>query len=79
MIFELLLAPVAAPFTGVTWIAKKLLEQAEAELDNTENLQKRLLALQLSFDMGEILETDFEDREEELLVAIQAVQDAEEN
>ncbi|MFE4105646.1 gas vesicle protein GvpG [Almyronema epifaneia] len=79
MLFKLLLAPVTGPLGGVTWIAEKLLEQAEAELDDTENLQKRLLALQLSFDMGEISEEDFEAQEEELLLAIQATQTAEDD
>jgi hypothetical protein len=75
MILRFLLAPVTAPFTGVTWIAEKILEQADDELDQTENLQKRLLALQLAFDMGDIAEEAFEAQEEELLLAIQAAED----
>lgn len=75
MILRFLLAPVTAPFTGVTWIAEKILEQADDELDQTENLQKRLLALQLAFDMGDIAEEEFEAQEEELLLAIQAAED----
>lgn len=75
MILRLLLAPVTAPFTGVTWIAEKILEQADNELDQTENLQKRLLALQLAFDMGDIAEEEFEAQEEALLLAIQAAED----
>lgn len=75
MLLEILFAPVAAPISGVTWIAGKIMEQADAEIDDVENLQKHLLALQLSFDMGEISEEDFEEREEELLLAIQAQQD----
>ena len=35
----------------------------------------RLLALQLAFDMGEIEEEEFEEQEEELLLAIQALED----
>ena len=75
MFFELLLAPVTAPIGGVTWIADKILEQAEGDLDDAENLQKQLLALQLAFDMGDISEEDFEAQEEELLLAIQALAD----
>ena len=56
MIIDLLLAPITAPITGVAWIGNKILEQASAELDDKENLQKQLLALQLAFDMGEIEE-----------------------
>lgn len=75
MFFDLLLAPVMAPISGVSWIAEKILDQADGELDETENLGKRLLALQLAFDMGDISEEDFETQEEELLLAIQALED----
>lgn len=75
MFLDLLMTPITAPLNGITWIADKLLEQAETELDETENLHKRLLALQLAFDMGDIAEDEFEIREEELLLAIQALED----
>lgn len=77
MIIDLLMAPLTAPITGVAWIGNKILEQANAELDDKENLQKRLLALQLAFDMGDIEEEEFEAQEEELLLAIQEMEDAE--
>lgn len=75
MVLRLLLAPITGPFTGVTWIAEKILEQAEVETDDLETLQKQLLALQLAFDMGDIPEDEFEEQEEALLLAIQALQD----
>ena len=75
MLLKLLTAPVTGPISGIGWIAEKILEQAETELDDTENLQKQLLALQLAFDMGEIEEADFEVQEEGLLLAIQALDD----
>jgi hypothetical protein len=73
MFFDLLIAPLTAPINGLTWIGEKILEQAGSALDEKENLSKRLLALQLAFDMGEISEEDFEEQEEELLLAIQAL------
>lgn len=76
MLFKLLLAPITGPIGGVTWIAEQILEQADVAKDDLENLQKQLLELQLSFDMGELEEETFETREEELLVAIQAIEDA---
>lgn len=75
MFLDLLVAPITAPLSGLAWIGNKILEQATTELDDKENLNKRLLALQLAFDMGEISEEDFEEQEEELLLAIQAVND----
>ncbi len=75
MILRLLLSPVTAPFEGVIWIGEQLLEHAEAELDDKENVSKRLLALQLEFDLGDISEEEFEAQEEELLLQIQALED----
>ncbi len=77
MFLDLLIAPITAPINGIAWIGEKILEQASGELDEKENLQKRLLSLQLAFDMGDLSEEDFEEQEEELLLAIQAIEDEE--
>jgi hypothetical protein len=79
MLFELLTFPVSAPLGGIVWLGEQLLERANAELDDEQNLQKQLLALQLAFDIGEISEEDFEAQEEELLLRIQALEEAEES
>jgi hypothetical protein len=73
MVLRLLFSPV----TGIAWIGEQLLEHASTELDEKENLSKRLLALQLALDLGEISEEDYEAEEEELLLAIQAIEDEE--
>jgi type III secretion system FlhB-like substrate exporter len=75
MFFDLLLAPITAPIAGMGWIGEKIMERANAELDDTENLSKLLLTLQLAFDMGEIPEEEFEAQEEELLLKIQLLAD----
>ncbi|MBD2057362.1 gas vesicle protein GvpG [Oculatella sp. FACHB-28] len=75
MFLDLLLTPITAPISGIAWVGNKVLEQANAALDDKENLSKQLLALQLAFDMGEIPEEEFEIQEEELLLAIQALED----
>lgn len=77
MFLDLLVAPITAPLAGLSWIGNKILEQASPELNEKENLSKRLLALQLAFDMGDLGEEEFEAQEEELLLAIQAIEDAE--
>ncbi|WNZ23280.1 gas vesicle protein GvpG [Leptolyngbya sp. NK1-12] len=77
MFLDLLMAPLTAPVTGLTWIAEKVLDQAGAELNVKENLGKQLLTLQLAVDMGEISEAEFERQEEELLLAIQALEEQE--
>jgi hypothetical protein len=76
MFLELLTFPISAPLGGIVWLGEQLLERANAELDEEENLQKQLLALQLAFDLGEISEEDFDIQEEELLLKIQALEEA---
>lgn len=73
MVLRLLFSPV----TGIAWIGEQLLERASTELDEKENLSKQLLALQLALDLGDISEEDYEAEEEELLLAIQAIEDEE--
>lgn len=77
LIVQWLLAPLAAPVTGVLWIGKQLLDRADGGLSDKEALQKELLALQLAFDLGDVEEEEFEEREEALLLAIQAIEDEE--
>ena len=76
MLLKLLTLPVTGPVEGLAWIGEKVLEQTGAGGSDLEQLQKQLLALQLSFDMGEIPEAEFEEKEEALLLAIEAAQDA---
>lgn len=79
MLLQLLFAPVLGPIEGVSWVANKLLEQADISTNDLESLQKQLLALQLAFDMGDVSEADFEAQEEEILLAIQEIEDEEED
>lgn len=76
MLLELLTFPLSAPLGGIIWLGEQLLERANAELDDAQNLQKQLLALQLAFDIGELSEEEFEIQEEELLLKIQALEEA---
>lgn len=76
MLLKLLTLPITGPLDGIMWIGEQILERANAELDDKENLHKQLLALQLAFDIGEISEEDFEIQEEELLLKIQAMEEA---
>jgi len=75
MLMKLLLSPVMGPINGVVWIAEKIQERTNTEFDDQENLHKKLLNLQLSFDLGEIGEEEFEEQEEEILLQIQALEE----
>ncbi|NCQ95904.1 MAG: gas vesicle protein GvpG [Microcystis aeruginosa W11-06] len=77
MFLDLLFLPVTGPIGGLIWIGEKIQERANIEYDEAENLHKLLLSLQLDYDMGNISEEEFEIREEELLLKIQALEEEE--
>jgi hypothetical protein len=77
MFLDLLLLPVTGPIGGLIWIGEKIQERADIEYDESENLHKLLLSLQLDYDMGNISEEEFEIQEEELLLKIQALEEEE--
>lgn len=68
MIWQLL----TAPLDGLLWIAEQIEERATDELEQKENLQKRLTTLQLKLDLGDISEEDFVIQEQEILEAMEA-------
>ena len=73
MLFNLL----AAPVTGLTWIAEQVHDRVMEEFDQKSVLSQQLLALQMAFDLGQIDEAIFDEKEEVLLLALQEIDDAE--
>jgi hypothetical protein len=61
------------PLSGLIWIAEQIQERAAAELDEKENLSKRLLSLQLALDMGDLSEDEYDERENEILIKMKEV------
>jgi Gas vesicle protein G len=61
------------PLSGIIWIAEQIQERAAAELDEKENLSKRLLSLQLSLDMGDLSEDEYDEKENEILIKMKEV------
>lgn len=77
MLGKILLFPVMGPISGLVWIGEQIQERTNTEFDAQENLHKQLLSLQLAFDIGDISEEEFEEKEEELLLRIQALEEEE--
>lgn len=65
------------PAQSLLWLAEQIQERAEAQPDSKENLQKELTALQIQLDLGEIDEETYARREEEILLALEALTQAE--
>jgi Gas vesicle protein G len=66
-----------APITGFVWIAEQVHDRVMEELDQKEILKRQLLSLQNALEFGQISEEDYDEQEEKILLALQAIEDAE--
>jgi hypothetical protein len=56
-----------APVRGTMWVAERLLEEAQRELDDPENIEAQLLEAEGRFERGEISEEEYEVLEDALM------------
>ena len=56
-----------APLKGVIFIGKKINDVIDKEMSDEGAIKERLMALQLKFEMDEIDEKEYDEREDELL------------
>jgi len=68
-----LLFPFFIPIKGLVWIGQKLEDTAEQDLTDTGRIQEKLLELQMKFEMDEISEEDYDKKEAELMVQLEAI------
>jgi len=69
LIDSILLAPVK----GVVWLGEKLNEVAEKELNDDGLIKQELMELQLRFELDEISEQEYNEKEKELLDRLEAI------
>lgn len=62
-----------APLKGVVWLGRKLDEIAENELTDTGRIKEELMGLQLKFELDEITEQEYCEKETELLDRLDAI------
>lgn len=62
----LVLLPLA-PLRGTIWIAEKLTDVAERELDDEATVRRLLIEAEIAFESGELTEEEYELVEDELL------------
>ncbi len=60
------------PLKGVAYIAQKIAEQVELEQNDETTVRKKLLELQLLYEMDEITEEEYDRREAELIRRLKA-------
>ena len=66
LITGLLTLPLA-PVRGTVWVAERLLEEAERELNSPAAIERRLLEAEARHERGELSAEEFERIEDELL------------
>jgi len=62
-----------APIKGVIWLGEKFNEVVEEEVSSEGRIKERLMELQLRFELDEISEEEYEQKEEELLKRLDAI------
>jgi len=67
-----------APLKGVIWLGKKVNELGEKKLYDKDSIKEELMALQLQFELDEINEQEYNEKEKELLDRLDAVTRAKE-
>lgn len=67
-----------APLKGVIWLGRKINEVGEKQLHDKGSIKEGLMALQLQFELDEISEQEYDEREKELLDRLDAVTKARE-
>ena len=68
----ILLLPLA-PVRGTIWIAEKLMEYAESELNDEATVRRLLVEAEIAFESGELSEAEYEHIEDELLDRLDAI------
>jgi hypothetical protein len=62
--------PITGPLFGLEWLARRIAEAAEREMNDPARVERDLIALERALDAGEIDEPTFEAREAELLAEL---------
>ena len=75
-VFDLLASPVLGPIRGVHWLATKAIETAENELLDESKVRGELLELQMSLDMSDITEEEYDEQEGVLVERLNAIREA---
>lgn len=65
---------ILSPVKGIIWIAEKIHDMAQEELEDTpEKLKRELLDLQMRLEMEEVTEQEYKKKEDEILKRLEAL------
>lgn len=66
-IFTALLTLPLAPVRGTVWVAERVLEEAERQLNDPEVVEQQILDAEVAHEQGELSDEEFDEIEAELL------------
>jgi hypothetical protein len=56
-----------APVRGTIWVAERVLEEAERQLNDPDLIEQQIVEAEAAYDRGELSEEEFDQIEEELV------------
>ena len=59
-----------APVRGTIWVAERLLEEAERQLNDPEVIEQQIVEAEEAHERGELTDEEFEQIEEELVARL---------
>jgi hypothetical protein len=62
-----------APLKGVVWLGRKIDETAQRRLNDDGRIKEELMELQLRFELDQISEQEYDEKEKELLDRLDAI------
>ena len=75
MLLRLLTLPISAPIAGIRFCLEKVAEVAERELWDDEPVREQLILVNQAFEEGRMDETEFREREAELLTRLREIKE----
>src|SRR5690242_21229391 len=75
MLLKLLGAPFSLPMAGMKFVFQQVADLADQELNDESVLREQLLLLQVQLEEGDIEETEFAEREAELLLRLREIKE----
>jgi hypothetical protein len=72
MLLKILTSPIGGPIAGMKFIFNQILEMAERELYDEDQIHEGLLLLQVQLQDGEVTEEEYVEREAEIFARLRA-------
>jgi len=68
-----------APIKGIIFLAEKINVVVEKETSDEGSIKERLMELQMKFEMDEITEEEYDQKEDELLKLLESIREEKQN